>query len=58
MPSDLLTSLILWVIKIKAYYPFAHILRQDHVARAQNTDHTARTSVQGLLILCKNNMIL
>ena len=46
MPSDLLTSLILWVIKIKAYYPFAHILRQDHVDRAQNTDHTARTSVQ------------
>ena len=33
----------LWVITIKSLWSFAHVVRWDHVNRARNTDHAART---------------
>ena len=33
----------LWVIKIKSLWSFAHVVRRDHVNRARNADHAART---------------
>ena len=33
----------LWVIKIKSPWTFARVVRRDHVNRAGNADHAART---------------
>ena len=34
----------LWVIKIKSLWSIARLVRRDHVSRARNADHAARTN--------------
>ena len=45
----------LWVIKIKSLWSFAHVVRRDHVNRARNTDHAARTCERFVLFYGQNN---
>ena len=42
----------------KAYDPLAHVVHQDHVIRARNADHAARTCERFVYSIAKNNEIL